>query len=100
MAQTRKPAIPLTTFSMRVSPHQMARLDALRARTLLPITEHIRRAIDLYLSKVEKGVDVIPMAPITAPSPPTAGEVFPSQPAKTPSQPRKARVASQRISYR
>jgi hypothetical protein len=46
----RRDLIPLP---MRVAALQKTRLDAARARTGIPVQEHVRRAIDLYLDVVE-----------------------------------------------
>lgn len=49
MARSKKPRTSIT-----LSEKQKARLGALAAKTGLAASEHVRRALDLYLARAEK----------------------------------------------
>lgn len=70
---------PMKPLPVRVTPQQYERLSDTRRRTGLAIQEHVRRALDLYLDKVEREARANPAPIVTSPSAPVL-EAAPSSP--------------------
>jgi hypothetical protein len=63
---------------MRITPRQFDRLNEARARDGLAIQEHIRRALDYYLTSIERADrKPVPVADQTQPQPTVEQRVAP-----------------------